>query len=94
MRHFVFILSALAMATPLSAESPPQAAIPAGVSTPSSQKDCLADCEAVSIDCDVQCRETTARAKDEHFDIPDVPIGKCLHACQIDLTICKQSCGN
>jgi hypothetical protein len=94
MKPVLFCLALLAVSTPTISQSQPAGVELADPSTLASLQACIAECEAVFADCRVQCGETTARADNEHFDLPDMPIGECLHACQGDLAICKDTCGN
>jgi hypothetical protein len=94
MKPVMFFLALLAVSTPTISQSQPAGVDLADPSTLASPQACIAECEAVFADCRVQCGETTARADNEHFDLPDVPVGQCLHACQVDLAVCKDTCGN
>lgn len=94
MRLVILYLSALAVSTPLLSQSLPQGVDLSDPSTLVSPQSCVAECQAVFADCRVECGETTARADQEHFDIPDGPVRECLRGCQSDLASCKQTCGN
>ena len=94
MRASLFFLGMFAISGILFAQSEPRSLDLADPSTLASPQACIAECEAVFADCRVQCGETTARADDEHFDLPDMPVGECLHACQGDLATCKDTCEN
>jgi hypothetical protein len=53
---------------------------------------CLANCDQVFSDCKAQCRDTSARADERHFDTPDVPVDQCIQYCEKDLGLCRQDC--
>lgn len=53
---------------------------------------CLANCDQVFSDCKAQCRDTSVRADERHFDTPDVPVDQCIQYCEKDLGLCRQDC--
>ena len=53
---------------------------------------CLAECERVFSDCQAQCRNTSARAHERHFETPDLPVPQCIEGCQLNLGLCKKDC--
>lgn len=57
-----------------------------------SKQSCVEQCEAVFADCREQCRDTKARAHEEHFDVPDVPVGDCIGDCEESARFCKEDC--
>ena len=53
---------------------------------------CLATCEQVYADCEVECRNTSARAHERAGETPDLPVDACLGACGENLRLCKEDC--
>jgi hypothetical protein len=85
-------LALLTASTPALSQHLPPGGDLTDPSTLTSPQSCVAQCEAVFADCRVECGETTARAVQEHFDLPDEPVGECLQNCQGDLDTCKRAC--
>jgi hypothetical protein len=92
MKPVLLCIAALAVSTPSLSEPLPPGVNLDDPSTLASPQSCLAECKGVFTDCRMECGKTKARANEEHFDIPDVPVGECLRACQADLAECKQAC--
>jgi len=53
---------------------------------------CIASCEKVFSDCTVQCENADARARERHYETPDLPVGACINVCRKDLRFCKEDC--
>ena len=53
---------------------------------------CVANCDQVFSDCKAQCRNSSARADERHFDTPDVPVEQCIQDCEEDLRLCRKDC--
>lgn len=53
---------------------------------------CLAECDRIFADCKTQCRNTSARAQERHFETPDLPVDECVDDCQENLALCKEDC--
>lgn len=92
MKPILLSLALLTVSTPALSQQLPPGVDLADPSTLTSPQSCVAECEGVFADCRKECGETTARADQEHFDLPDVPVGECLQDCQADLDGCKQAC--
>jgi len=85
-------LTLLTVSTPTLSQALPPGVDLADPSTLTSPQSCAAQCASVFADCRVQCGETTARADQEHFDLPDVPVGECLKDCRVDRDACERDC--
>jgi hypothetical protein len=94
MKPVLIYLALVAVSTPALSQPLPPGIDLTDPSTLASPQSCVAECEGVFADCRVECGETTARADQEHFDLPDVPVGECLQNCQADLDACKRACKN
>lgn len=93
MKENCCLLALLILGSPLALgqNAPP----PVDLAEPSSfatKGACLSECERVLADCEAQCEDTSARADVRHFDTPDLPVGKCIDACQVDLRLCNEDC--
>lgn len=76
---------ALAQGDPVALESLGGAAAMSGPG-------CVANCETILEECMRQCRDTTARAHEAHFDEGDVPVSECIGGCETNAMICKKDC--
>jgi len=54
--------------------------------------DCLSECEAVFSDCESECENSGARAREPHDEGPDLPAGECIDDCNADLKLCSEDC--
>jgi len=94
MKPILLCLSLLTVSTPALSQPLPPGVDLADPSTLTSPRSCVAECGGVYSGCREQCGETKARADQEHFDLPDMPVDECLHACEVDLAACKDTCRN
>jgi hypothetical protein len=87
------LLAALCLSPLLAlAEQGPAALETLDVTGDLSGKGCMASCETTLTACKQQCRDTRARAHDEHFDESDVSLAACIADCESEASICREDC--
>jgi hypothetical protein len=88
----IFGLVLLLGAPPALAQIAPP---PLDISNPESfgtREACRAACQQVFTDCKVQCGDTSASAREPHYESPDLPVGQCIDGCSVNLKLCNKDC--